>query len=150
MTLLRVCLIRCSAIGNEFVITCSRLAVRKCTIWNVVVPAFMMMESPSAQSATAASAMARFFSTLTASLTLNGRPAMPTKLRRMQRFGAAAHAPEPSLNMQCGDVAPDRRLGGRRHLDELSDGRDRPLLHSVQDELMALALVHILPRMPRS
>ena len=68
------------------------------------------------------------------------------ELRRMQRLRAAAHASEPPLNMKRGDVAPDRRLGGRRHRDKLPDRGDRPLLHSVQDELMPLALVHRLPR----
>ena len=60
----------------------------------------------------------------------------------MQRLGAAAHAAQPPLDVQRGDVAPDRGLGGRGQLDQLLNRRDRLLLHGAQDEPVALAFVH--------
>ena len=53
MTVLRVCLIRFSAIGNELVSTWRRFWARKCTIWKVVVPPVMMIDSQSRQDSAA-------------------------------------------------------------------------------------------------
>jgi hypothetical protein len=73
---------------------------------------------------------------------LERTPGDADELRRMQRLGAAAHAPQPPLKVQRGDVAPNRRFRRIGHGDQLADRDDRALLHGIQDELVALALVH--------
>jgi hypothetical protein len=75
-------------------------------------------------------------------LMMIGSAGQPYELRRRDRLGAAAHATQALLHVECSNIASDRRLGRFRQIDHLLHRHDRFFLDGRQDQAMALFFVH--------
>ena len=145
ITVLRECLSRCSAIGKELVSTCSRrsrqemhhLERRGAGIHDDGLAVGAERHGGPGDGA--------LLLDVDRLADLEGAAGDADELRRMQRLGAAAHAPEPPLRRaarRCRAGSSPRRCRSSRRARRWW----RPAApDGIQDELVALALVHRPP-----
>ncbi|MNL55157.1 hypothetical protein D3C87_1785420 [compost metagenome] len=77
---------------------------------------------------------------------LEGPASQPDELRRIDRLGPAAHAPQPLLHVEGCNIAPDRRLGTVGQIDQFRHRDHGLFLNRRQNDPMSFFLVHPLLR----